>query len=286
MDRYTLRLWARQSAGLVGLAILLLFLVMALFGPTIEGASAVTLPLHPMIYAPPSWLHPLGTDYEGVDVLAEIVAGAQPVLETAALIAVFSVGIGSAVGLAAGAGGGVVDAALMRITDLFLTLPSFPLLVVVTAALHLTNTVVVALVISLTAFGGLARAVRSQILSLREREFVEAARCLDLGPGHLMLREYLPNLMPYILTHMLLAVTTGVYAQVGLFFLGVLPFRAENWGMMLNIAFNQAGAIFSSRSVLYFLAPILAVVFLQTGILLFSQSLDVIFNPRLRTGRG
>ncbi len=285
MDAYTLRLWARQASGLVGLGILLLFLFMALAGPLVEGPAATTLPLHPVIYAPPSWQHPLGTDYEGVDVLAEIIAGARPVLETALLIAAFSVALGTFVGLAAGAAGGLVDSALMRVTDLFLTLPSFPLLVVVTAALHLTNTVVIAAVISLTAFGGLARSIRSQILSLRERDFVEAARCLDLGPGHLMLREYLPNLMPYILTHLLLAVTTGVYAQVGLFFLGVLPFRAQNWGMMLNIAFNQAGAIFSSRSVLYLLSPIAAVVFLQTGILLFSQSLDVVFNPRLRTGQ-
>lgn len=282
MDRYVLRLWARQPAAVIGTIVLLGFAVMAVFGPVLTGASATQIPANPQIYAPPSWAYPLGTDYEGVSVLAEIVYGAQPVLYTAFLIALFSVGLGGLVGLTAGAAGGFVDRLLMRITDLFLTLPAFPLLVVVTAALHLTNSVVIALVISLTSFGGLARAIRSQILSLREREFIESARCLDLGRAHLMFREYLPNLMPYILTHLLIAITTGVYAQVGLFFLGVLPFKAQNWGMMLNIAFNQAGAIFTSRSILYLLSPIAAVVFLQTGILLFSQSLDLVFNPRLR----
>jgi peptide/nickel transport system permease protein len=283
MDRHTLRLWARQPSGLVGLAILLLYLFLALFGPAIAGSSVSTLPANPQIYAPPSWAHPLGTDYEGVDVLMEIVDGAQPVLYAALLIALFSVGLGSLVGLLAGALGGLADVVLMRVTDLFLTLPSFPLLVVVTAALHLQSIPVIALVISLTAYGGLARSIRSQILSLRERDFVLAARCLDLGAWHLMMAEYLPNLMPYILVHLLIAITTGVYAQIGLFFLGVLPFRAQNWGMMLNIAFNQAGAIFTSRSVLYLLSPIAAVVLLQTGILLFSQSLDPVLNPRLRT---
>lgn len=282
MDRYVLRLWVRQPAAIIGTIVLLGFAVMAIFGPALTGTSATQIPAVPQIYAPPSWAHPLGTDYEGVSVLAEIVYGAQPVLYTALLIALFSVGIGALVGLTAGAAGGFVDSLLMRITDLFLTLPSFPLLVVVTAALHLTNSVVIALVISLTSFGGLARAIRSQILSLREREFIESARCLDLGSRHLMFREYLPNLMPYVLTHVLIAITTGVYAQVGLFFLGVLPFKAQNWGMMLNIAFNQAGAIFTSRSILYLLSPIAAVVFLQTGVLLFSQSLDLVFNPRLR----
>lgn len=282
MDRYVLRLWVRQPAAVIGTIVLLGFAFMAIFGPMLTGASATQIPANPQIYAAPTWAHPLGTDYEGVSVLAEIIYGAQPVLYTAALIALFSVGLGALVGLTAGAVGGFVDSLLMRITDLFLTLPSFPLLVVVTAALHLTNSVVIALVISLTSFGALARAIRAQILSLREREFIESARCLDLGSWHLMFREYLPNLMPYVLTHLLIAITTGVYAQVGLFFLGVLPFKAQNWGMMLNIAFNQAGAIFTSRSILYLLSPIAAVVFLQTGILLFSQSLDLVFNPRLR----
>lgn len=270
----------RHPQNLVGLGILVLYLFMAVVGP---GLYPRILPPNPAeVYMPPSWLHPLGTDYAGRDVLGLIVLGTRPILEVAGLAAVFVVVAGGVVGLLAGFLGGFVDAALMRTTDLFLTVPSLPLLILIASITVLTNPLLIAAVLAVTAWGGLARAIRSQVLSYREREYVEAARSLNLGTVHIVLREITPNLMPYIVMNLMLSVTGAIYTEVGLFYLGVLPFKSDNWGVMLNLAYTQSGAIYSSRSILYLISPMAAVLILQLGIVMILRFLEEIFNPRLR----
>ena len=93
----------------------------------------------------------------------------------------------------------------------------------------------------------------------------------------------MPNLMSFIAINFISAAVGAIYASVGLYFLGILPISAYNWGVMLNMAYKQAGALFSMSTLHYILAPIVAIIVLQTGLILFSYSLDEIFNPRLRT---
>ena len=118
----------------------------------------------------------------------------------------------------------------MRITDMKLTIPGLPLLLVLSTVWKFGSAVEMGLVLGLLGWGGVARAVRAQTLSLRERGFIEAARGLGLSTRHIIGKELLPSMAPYIAMNMLIAVTGAVYAQVGLFFLGVLPLRGEQLG--------------------------------------------------------
>lgn len=170
----------------------------------------------------------------------------------------------------------------MRVTDMKLTIPGLPLLLVLATVWKFGNPLQMGLVLGLLGWGGVARAVRAQTLSLRERGFIEAARGLGLSTGHIIGKELLPSMAPYIAMNMLIAVTGAVYAQVGLFFLGVLPYESNNWGVMLNLAVFQAGAMITPYALGYLLAPLLAILLLTLGIVLVVDAMDEIFNPRLR----
>ena len=100
---------------------------------------------------------------------------------------------------------------------------------------------------------------------------------------NLITRQLLPNIGSYAAMSFLLGITGAIYAEVGLFVLGVAPFTGSNWGVMLNLAMNSAGAIYTSRSLVYLLSPMVSIVLLQVGFVMFTRALDPLFNPRLRT---
>lgn len=279
--RISWRALTRKPGRVIGLTLILFFTLMAIFGPALYPK---TLPINPsLLYAPPSWAHPLGTDFEGTDVLAEIITGSRYVLSAAALAAVFTIGFGTVAGVVSGYYLGTTDQVIMRVTDFILTIPGFPLLIVLSTIWSFGSPVAMGLVLGLTGWGGLARAVRSQTLSLRERGFIEAARGLGLSNRHIIIKEILPNISPYIAMNLLLSVTGGIYAEVGLFFLGVIPFQANNWGVMLNLAFTN-GAMYTPQSLLYMLSPMACILLVTFGIVLTLDALDEILNPRLREG--
>jgi peptide/nickel transport system permease protein len=270
----------RKPSRLVGAAIVVIFLLLGIVGPYLYPSP---LP-HDAdnVYAPLSWRHPLSTDNQGTDVLALVVTGTRNVLIVALIAALVTVVLGTGVGLVSGYRRGWADSSLMRVTDFVLTVPAFPLLLVLTTVWRFGAPVPMGLVLGLLGWGALARAVRAQTLSLRERGFVEAARGLGLSTRHIVLRELLPNVAPYVVMNLLLAITGFVYAQVGLFFLGVLPLTTNNWGVMLNVAVFSSGALQAHAALPYLLAPLGAILLLTLGIVLIVDALDEIFNPRLR----
>jgi peptide/nickel transport system permease protein len=272
----------RRPSRIAGVVIVLLFAFMGIAGPWLYPAR---LPYDPNnIYAPISWEHPLSTDFEGVDVVALVVTGTRGVLLVAVAAGLVTMLAGTTAGLYAGYRRGAADSTLMRIADFVLTVPGFPLLIVLTTTINVGTWWKMALVLGLIGWGGLARAVRSQTLSLRERGFIEAARGLGLPTRHIVVKELLPNIAPYIATNLLLAVTAYIYAQVGLYFLGVLPFDTANWGVMLNAAVFQSGALIAPDALPYLLAPLGAILLLTLGVVLIVDALEEIFNPRLREG--
>jgi peptide/nickel transport system permease protein len=274
------RVLRRKPSRIAGVAIIVMFAVMAVAGPLLYPEH---LPRdNDALYAGPSWEHPFGTDFEGTDVLALVITGSRYVLLTGLATAVITVAFGTAIGLLAGFHRGRWDTVLMRITDMKLTIPGLPLLLVLSTMWKFESPIEMGLVLGLLGWGGVARAVRSQCLSLRERGFVEAAKGLGLPARHIIGRELLPSMAPYIAMNMLIAVTGAIYAQVGLFFLGVLPFEANNWGVMLNLAVFGGGALTSTAALPYLLAPLLAILLLTLGIVLIVDAMDEIFNPRLR----
>ncbi|MFF4648549.1 ABC transporter permease [Streptomyces sp. NPDC001380] len=275
-----LRVLVRKPGRIVGLAILVFFALMGVFGPYLYPGDLAVDP--EAIYAPPSAQHWLGTDFAGSDVLQELVVGARYVLLTAAVAALATVVIGTTVGLVAGYHRGLADSALMRATDFVLTIPGLPLLIVLSTLWSFGQPLQMGLVLGVTGWGGVARAVRSQTLSLRERGFLEAARGLGLPTRHVIVRELLPNIAPFVAMNLLLAVIQFIGAEVALFFLGVVPFSSSNWGVMLNQAVFSGGVMNSPEALTYLLAPLVCILLITLGIVLFLDAIDELFNPRLR----
>lgn len=274
------RILRQSPTGLVGACIIVLYIVMATLGPLlVHQTVAQNLAA---AYQPPSWQHWLGTDYAGRGILTQIIYGSRPVLIVAVVAAAIGVFLGTVIGLVAGFSSGIVDSVLMRVGDFFLTIPGLPFIIVMTSLIHSTDPLVMAGIISITSWAGLARAIRSQTMSMAKRDFIEVAKVQGLSLGRVVRKELLPNLGSYVAMNFLLAVIGAIYAEVGLFLLGVAPFSGSNWGIMLNIAMNQAGALYTTQSLWYLMSPMAAIVILQLGLVMFSQGLDVLINPRLR----
>jgi peptide/nickel transport system permease protein len=274
------RMLARNRVGLIGLIGVLAFLLLAFVGPYIVPLDTKVKVKE--IYAPISIAHPLGTDSQGKDVWSQIVHGGRELILVALSAAFLSTAIGASLGALSAVAGGRVDSALMFLTDIWLTIPQLPLLIVLAAFIRVNNPFTLVLIIGLLGWPGLLRAVRSQVLAIKQSDFIEAARVLDLGTGHIIFREILPNMMSYITINFILAVTAAMSFQAVLVFLGVVPLSGTNWGVMIQLAFTR-GAIFSKDSFWYIMAPVLAISLFQLSLVALERGLAEVFNPRLRS---
>jgi peptide/nickel transport system permease protein len=273
------RILRHDKGALVGGLIVAIYCLMAIFGPIFVKVSNDQNAAN--AYQAPSWAHPLGTDALGLGVASQIVVGTRPIMIVGVLAAIMTIFVGVVLGLVSGYAGGFTDSAIMRVTDVFLTVPGLPLIIVLAAVIHTTNPFVLAAILSITAWAGLARAIRSQALSLRSSDFVEAARLQGVSMSNMVGRQLLPNVGPYVAIHFLLAITGAIYAEVGLFLLGIAPIAGTNWGIMINLAMSQ-GALYTTDSALYLFSPMAAIVILQVAFVFFSRARDSVFNPRLR----
>ncbi len=277
----TLKLISNNKVGFVGFIGLVIILLITYIGPIfvpMDMSANVG-----QIYQPPSLEHPLGTDSEGRDVLVQIIHGGRSIISVGFMAAVISTFIALTLGSISAYFGGLVDTILTWIADVVLTIPSVIFLAVLAGIFQFKTQASIALIIGAISWPSLMRAIRSQVLSLKERDYVEAARCLDLGTTHIIFREIAPNMAGYIAISFTLALTSAMYASVGLIFLGLVPLAGINWGVMLNLAWVR-GAIFFKDSLLYILSPIVAISLFQLSLVAFSRSLAEIFDPRLRGG--
>ena len=273
------RLMAHNRLGFVGFLIILLYFAVSFLGPLVMPVDNVTKV--DRVFERPSWRHPLGMDHQGRDVLSQVVNGGRDVLTTALLTALISTVIGITLGALAAVLGGGVDSLLVMFSDIFMAIPQFPLLVVLAGFIQVSSMAALALILAALSWPGLFRAVRAQVLSLRERDYVEAAVLLDLGTGHIIFKEILPNMMSYIAISFAFSMTGAIYQQVGLVLLGLVPFSSQNWGVMISIAWTR-GAIFYRDAAVYILAPVFAIAFFQLAMVWMTRSLEEVFNPRLR----
>jgi peptide/nickel transport system permease protein len=275
-----LRLLSKRPVGLAGFIGVLAFTFMAFIAPIF--VPLLNDPNIREVYLTPSLAHPLGTDFQGRDILNQIVYGGRDILTVGFLAAAFSTILAVSFGALAATVGGRLDTAILAITDIALTIPQLVLLIVVAAIVRPSGFLVLAVILALLQWPSLLRQVRAQVLSLKERDYVEAARSLDLGLFHIIFREMLPNMRSYIAIHFILAMTQAIYAQAGIIFLGLVPLSGQNWGIMLYFA-NSQGAIFFRDSFWYILSPILAIALFQLSLVSLASALEDIFNPRLRT---
>jgi peptide/nickel transport system permease protein len=268
--------------GVAGLLILGFYIAVGLFGTHFVGE---TYPAHggPLVGPFETMDHPLGTTATGKDLLSMMVYSTAPILIMMGSGATFTVVVGSVFGVVAGYKGGWVDTVLSSITDVFINLPGLPLVVVLATLLedYIRDPVILGMLLAVAAWAGLARALRSQVLTLRSESFVESARAMDLSTRWILTREILPHLMPYIAVNMVNAARRVIFAAVALYFLGVLPFSSANWGVILSNAYS-AGALYRADANHWILIPMITISSISVGLILLAQSLDRVFNPRAR----
>jgi len=279
--RLFFRIMARNPAGLVGFLALIAIVLVSLIGPLLVPLDMTMNPAQ--IYQPASWAHPFGTDFQGRDVWAQMIHGGREILLVAFLGALMATAISVTFGALAAFAGGRVDAVITFVADVVLTLPTIPLLFVLSVFIKLNNPVLLAIFVGGLSWPVLLRAVRSQVLSLKERDFVEAAEALDLGTRHIIFREILPQMRSYIAISFVLAMTNAMFLQTALIAFGLVPLSGNNWAVMINLAWTR-GAIFYRDSLMYILGPILAIAVVQLALITMTRSLEELFNPRLRTG--
>jgi peptide/nickel transport system permease protein len=273
------RFVSRNKMGTFGIAIIVIILLLSFIGPLFMSGPNRTQVAN--VYAGPSWDHPLGFDYRGRDIWHQIVNGGRGLILVATLAAVASTMIAITFGALAALLGGALDTAVLTITDVVLTVPTIILLGVLAAFVKLNSPILLAIILAATGWPTLLLAVRSQVLSLREREFVEAARMLDLGLPRILFREILPNMASYIIINFVFAMTSAIYGQVILYFLGLVSLSGDNWGLMIQEAYRQ-GAMYSPDGMMSLAAPIFMIVMLLWSLTLVARSLEDVFNPRLR----
>jgi len=274
------KLMAHNRVGFIGFIIVVLYFAVAFLGPLVIPVDQETKV--DRIFEPPSRQHPLGMDHQGRDVFSQVVNGGREILLTALLTAVLSTVVGITLGALSAVIGGGIDGFLVMLADIFLAIPRFPLLIVLAGFIQVSNMIVLALILAFLGWMNLYRAVRAQVLSLRERDYVEAAVTLDLGVWHIVFKEILPNMMSYIAISFAFSMTSAIYQQTGLVLLGLVPFSSQNWGVMINIAWTR-GAIFYKDAAMYILAPVFAIAVFQLAMVWMTRSLEEVFNPRLRT---
>jgi peptide/nickel transport system permease protein len=279
--RQSLRIMSHNKVGFAGFIVTLLIVLVALIAPFLVKLD-MTAHID-QIYQAPSAAHLMGTDYQGRDTFLQILLGGRSVIYVAVLAAFLTLTIGVTLGATAAVVGGWPESIINAAAELVLTIPQFPLLLVLAGFLRLTSPSALALILAIIGWGSLMRSVRAQVLTLKEREYVEAARALGLPTSHLLFKEILPNMMSYILVQFVMSMTSAIYSQVGLVFLGIVPIAGTDWGVMIQYAW-RFGAIFSANSRWFLLMPISAVVLLQFALISMTRSLDELFNPRLRVG--
>jgi peptide/nickel transport system permease protein len=274
-----------DRAAMVGLVVLVGVVLMALLAPWIsprEGLSAVESIGNPA-WQPPSAEFPLGTDHLGRSVAAQFVWGARVSLVVGFAATLLTIAIGSLVGITAGFFGGWTDAVLMRLTDWFLVIPFLPLAIVLASVLGRSIWNIV-FVIGVTSWPATARVIRSQVLTVKTRLFVDRARSLGAGRLHIVSRHVLPNVAPLILASVTLAVPIAILTETTLAFLGLSDPTQTSWGKTLEEAFG-AGAI--GRNAWWYHVPAgLGIVGVVLAFTMLGRGLEEILDPRLRREGG
>jgi peptide/nickel transport system permease protein len=266
--------------GRIGLGMLGLFVFLAVFGSAIApyDPEASSLEVLEGISAE----HWLGTTENGSDVFSQLLVGARVSIVVGFAAALISTLLGATVGLVGGYFGGWTDRVLDAFENWFLVIPTLPLMIVLARLLDPSLTVLI-LVIGLTSWAGTGRIVRAQVLSLRERAFVERARALGAGDGYIIRTHILPNTLPLIFANTVLIVALAILSEAALAFLGLGDPTRISWGTMLENAFSSGAP--SAGAWWYVIPPGLCITLLVLSVSMLGFLFEEHVNPRLREQR-
>lgn len=292
----TWRIFKANRLGFSGFLVLIAFVVVAVFAPWLSTvpdpgysgnfepnriADGWINPLPPTFDPSPytGFVHPFGTDNIGRDIYSMTLYGARASLMVGLIATLISVVLGASIGLAAGYFGRVTQEVLMRVTDFFLVLPWFPLMIVMMAILG-QKFVWVIVVIGITSWPSTARIVRSQVLTIKERQFIERARAVGAGDGHIISKHILPNVLPLIFANTVLLISLAIFSEAFLSFFGLGDPSVISWGAMLEAAYSFSA--FSAGAWWWILAPGASIVIMVLSFSLVGYALDDVLNPKLR----
>jgi peptide/nickel transport system permease protein len=265
--------------GKAGLAVILFFIFVAVYADVFMYYNKYeNNPLE--IFEGASWEHPFGTDQMGRDVLTRTAMGTKASLIVGFAAMAISMGLGTLVGLASGYWGGWKDELIMRVNDMFLSIPWLVLMLVLAAILNARSLWAVILVIGITGWSTTARIVRAQVLTIKERQFVERARAIGSSDAHIIGKHIFPNVVPLVFANAILTIAICILSEATLSFLKMGPKDVETWGKILDDAYVQGVAMGGPYP--YIIMPGLCIVFVVFGFTFIGYAMDEVLNPKLR----
>jgi peptide/nickel transport system permease protein len=276
------RLFRKNRAAVIGLAIVIVFGCLAMFANIIMpySPSAQTLAAPPEsphgVYKAPSSEHLMGTDDLGRDVFSRFIWGSRTSMMVGLAAATVSALVGISLGGTAGYFGGTIDGVIMRITDIFLTLPTF-FLVLLIVSIWGQNPVLVFFVIGMTIWPSTARLVRAEFLSFKEQDFTMAARAAGANPGYIIFREILPNAAFAAIVNASMQVAGAIMTEASLSFLGLGDPNAASWGWQLQFAMKSI-----RRAWWVSTFPGIGITLVVVGFNLIGDGLNDALNPHLK----
>jgi peptide/nickel transport system permease protein len=274
------REYRRDTGGMIGLAILVVLIVVAVAAPLLASSAGLSAAFSSYpVNAGPAWHYPLGTDADGRSVLTLLIWGSRISLLIGFAATLLSMVIGALIGIVSGHFGKIIDNVLMRVTDWFLVVPFLPLAIVLAKTLGPSLGVII-FVIGVTSWPGTARIIRAQALAVETRPYLERARALGAGHWHQMVKHVLPNVMPLLLANTILTVAGTILAETTLSFLGLGDPLRPSWGEMLNEAFFTGGGATGNQ--LWLIAPGVAIIVVVMGFTLVGHALESVLDPKLR----
>lgn len=268
----------RSAKIVVGLVIVAVFVVVAIFGPLLVSKNPSAM--SSAVLVGPSSRHWLGTTQTGQDIFAQLIDGTRVSMLVGFVSAAIATFLSLLIGLAAGYLGGVSDEILSALANIFLVIPGLPLVIVLAGYLPTRGSLSVAVVIAVTGWAWGSRVLRAQTLSIARRDFIQAARASGERPLRIIFSEILPNQLAIVAAGFLGTVIYAILTQAGLAFLGLSDVSTWSWGTILYWAQNnqalQVGAWW------WFVPPGLAIAIVGTGLTLINFGIDEFVNPRLR----
>jgi peptide/nickel transport system permease protein len=293
--RTFVRRFASRGDGVIGFVILAAFATLAIAPQLFVGPLETAVTASGRGLEAPSSVHIFGTDQLGRDILNMTVHGARISMSIGLLATAITIVVGALIGIVAGFLGGRTDNVLMRLTDFFLVLPTFVLAIILAPViLDIIGTnaelfgiratlLVIVVVIGLTSWATTARIIRSQTLSIKERMFVDRARVIGSGPGHIMRRHIFPNVVNLIVAQAVITFAVAVFTETTLAFIGLGDPFAPSWGQILNAA--QSTGAPGLGAWWYIAPPAVCVVLVVLAFTLVGNALDDILNPKTRGRR-
>ena len=280
----TWALFKDTKVGLVGICIFAVFMVMGFASFIPPLVNEMYIPLYgadPEVigFSEPSLRHPLGTDFFGRDLLSQLLEGAKWALIVGTSAAAASVVLGTLVGLLSGYYRGLVDTLLQRTADVMMALPAFAIIVVIGSALRGISIWNIVILITILGWPGTSKVIRSQVLSLRERPFIDSARVSGASNVRIIFRHIAPNVLPLSFLYMAFGVTNAILMEASLSFIGMGDPTAVSWGMMLHWCRATGYAYYAP---FWMIPPGVCITLLALAFYLIGVGSEQIINPRLR----